>query len=161
MPYASFVWSFGLLYIHSAEPIDIELGLGNVSCRCLNLTIGEKDSDLIIGNALGNMTKLIAMKDSRYNTSQWCYMRKMPQQRSYIPVDIKFFKTKPSLEYICCAYNEAAEEWSKMFSKTRVQICLVGHSPNARNSDAPLFSSFIHEAERKNSQKDYNILSTE
>ena len=106
MPYASFVWSFGLLYIHSAEPVDIELGLGNVSGRCLNLTIGEKDSDLIIGNALGNMTKLIAMKDSRYNTSQWCYMRKMPQHRSYIPVDIKFFKTKPSLEYICCAYNE-------------------------------------------------------
>jgi hypothetical protein len=47
--------------------IDIEK-----SGECKNLTIGNKDTDYLIGQALGNMTSEIASKYEIYNSSLWC-----------------------------------------------------------------------------------------
>ena len=93
MPYASeFVWSLGLLNIHSKEYVDVQLDSTNSSKHCLNLTVGETDSDTVIGYAVGNMTKEIAMKDIRCNTSRWCYTKKCPVIRNilYLLVSISF-----------------------------------------------------------------------
>ena len=107
MPYAANVWSLGLLGIHNGKPIDIELDFSKdagIHCRHKNLTIGEEVSDVIIGNALADMTDVVARDDGRYNTSNWCYMKKLPHlaNKTFTWFDDNFFSTSSSLEYACC-----------------------------------------------------------
>lgn len=104
MPYSSVVWSLGLLYLHYKGPIEIELDYASNTTRCSNITIGELESDLIIGRALGNMTQCVASKDIKYNTSKWCYMRKTAYHKQPLPKDIDI-QVYPTLEYVCCAYK--------------------------------------------------------
>ena len=104
MPYSSVVWSLGLLYLHSKGPIDIELDYASNMTNCRNITIGDIESDLIIGRALGNMTQCVASKDIKYNTSKWCYMRKTAYHKQPLPKDIDI-QAYPTLEYVCCAYK--------------------------------------------------------
>ena len=114
MPYASeFVWSLGLLNIHSKEYVDVQLDSTNSSKHCLNLTVGETDSDTVIGYAVGNMTKQIAMKDIRCNTSRWCYTKKVSSYKKYsTSLGINFFPASPTLEYICCEYKNNESKMS-------------------------------------------------
>ena len=104
------IWSFGLLGLHNGKPIEVHIDFSkdaNTSCRKSNLTIGEEISDMLIGNALADMTSVLAEKDGRYNTSHWCYMRKLPnlENKTFTRFDNNFFSTYSSLEYVCCEYN--------------------------------------------------------
>ena len=108
MPYAAVVWSLGLLYMHNGKPLDVYLYYPyNTPESCYSLSIGEETSDMIIGKALGQMTKVIAQKNHRYNSSHWCYMRKIEENNAGVisVLDNNFFSTSPSLENSCCKYS--------------------------------------------------------
>ena len=105
MPYASFVWSIGLLYLHAKGPIDIDFHFVGSLSLCQNLTIGTQTSDHLIGTAFGRMTQHIALKEMRYNTSKWCYQRKIPKHEYSVSIGWNLFHVSPTLEYICCSYE--------------------------------------------------------
>ena len=62
--------SFGLLWTHTfVGPMSLKL---SGSGTCNNLTSGKK-TDVMIGEALGDMTNEIASHKDIYNASYWCY----------------------------------------------------------------------------------------
>ena len=74
------------------------------------MVIGDVRSDVIIGKALGQMTKVITQKDHRYNSSHWCYMQKIEENNHGVisVLDNNFFSTSPSLQNSCCRYSPHA-----------------------------------------------------
>ena len=123
MPYAANVWSLGLLSLHSGREVNVELSYMNKKkiCQNYNWSIGDTITDKIIGNALGQMTtKVVAVNDLRYDTSHWCYMRKIPRTGSdvYPIFDDNFFSTSPSLEYTCCKYTHEMSENTVICERT-------------------------------------------
>ena len=82
MPYSASLWSLGLLALHNGRPVSVELNYSStVPKYCYNLIIGETISDQIIGNALGKMTEFVASKYFRYNSSHWCYVKKIEKTK--------------------------------------------------------------------------------
>ena len=96
--------SFGILWSYTrTNPIPIDIyATENSSCGILNV---GRDADERIGEALGNMTKQIAAQNDMYNSSYWCYMR-----RVHIDSDVVFFAcensicTMQTMEYKCCKF---------------------------------------------------------
>lgn len=81
MPYPAIVWSQGLLALHNGHSVTVDLTLAREAsplCRNISMVIGENIIDMMIGNALGSMTDVIADNNRRHNTSHWCYMKKLP-----------------------------------------------------------------------------------
>ena len=141
MRYAANVWSFGLLGLHNGKPIEVHTDFSkdaNTSCRKSNLTIGQEISDMLIGNALADMTYVLAEKDDRYNTSHWCYMRKLPnlENKTFTRFDDNFFSTYSSLEYVCCKYNTWEESGQNA-------ICARSHSKDPVWWDVPNGLGFL------------------
>ena len=68
--------TFRLIYYYEMGPLEIEIERMDTaypSCRGKELEIREPETDHEIGQALGEMTHELAMKDLRYNTPHWCY----------------------------------------------------------------------------------------
>ena len=94
--------SFGLLWTHTfVGPMPLKLSITGV---CNNLTSGNT-TDVMIGEALGNMTNDIATRHDKYNSSHWCH---------YVRIKIKgiiWYLCEnidcpyQTFEYRCCKYN--------------------------------------------------------
>ena len=96
--------SLGLLWSHTrTKPISIDIYSTNGG-ECGNLIVG-KNADQIIGDALGNMTIGIASQDDLYNSSYWCYTRRLRIQSDFIfSVCENSVCTMQTIEYTCCKY---------------------------------------------------------
>ena len=107
MPYPATVWSLGLLYPHNGEPLDVKLQIPEFCPPFQPLTIGEEDTDIEIGGALGKMTLGVIHRDTRYTGNHWCYMRKIQcgcnELMSFFSDN--FFNTRGLLEYVCCKFE--------------------------------------------------------
>ena len=97
--------SLGLLWSYThVKPMQIELE-GDPK-YCTNLTGGNSDTDEKIGDALGNMTKRIASRDDLYNSSYWCYLRRLHIDSNIIFVACEnAICTIQTFEYSCCKYQ--------------------------------------------------------
>ena len=96
--------SLGLLrYYTPAKPMSINITTTEAS-QCGNLIVG-KNADKKIGDALGKMTTQIASQDDIYNSSYWCYMRRLRIQSDFIYNLCKnSVCTMQTMEYTCCRY---------------------------------------------------------
>ena len=71
---------------------------------CGNLTVG-KDADQKIGDALGSMTAQIASQYDMYNSSYWCYTRRLRIQSDFVFAVCKhYICTLQTIEYTCCRF---------------------------------------------------------
>ena len=70
---------------------------------CNNLTSGY-DSDKMIGDALGSMTEDIAAVDDVYNSSYWCYTKRMKLWGALWYICENVVCPYQTTEYICCKY---------------------------------------------------------
>ena len=109
MPRSASIWSLGLLnlyYVNGPLEIEIEPEVPGI-CEDMQLEIGATASDLMIGHALGEMMRGLAMKYLRYNTSHWCYMNITYESESDISrtLDNNFFSVSPILQFVCCSYD--------------------------------------------------------
>ena len=97
--------SFGLLWSHTlVKPLDIHIQLKDNS-HCKNLTVGV-DADQIIGDALGNMTKTIADVNDDYNSSYWCYYKRMYiESKGLYRACENAICPLQTIEYSCCKYR--------------------------------------------------------
>ena len=96
--------SFGLLWAHTMKErmsVDIE-----ITGDCNVLTIGEEKYDILIGEALGNMTSEIALKDEMYISSYWCYNKRV-WIRSWVVYELckNSVCTFQTIEYGCCQFH--------------------------------------------------------
>ncbi|XP_053392537.1 uncharacterized protein LOC128555110 [Mercenaria mercenaria] len=95
--------SFGLLWAHTLRkklPVDIKK-----TGDCSNLTIGLYETDLLIGNALGNMTSEIASRYDIFNSSFWCYYGRSFIQPLFLYDACKnSICTFQTIEYRCCKF---------------------------------------------------------
>ncbi|KAL4241137.1 hypothetical protein ACF0H5_001915 [Mactra antiquata] len=95
--------SFGLLWSHTrTDKMNINFRTyGN----CSDLRIGTNKTDLLIGNALGNLTSEIATLFDRYNYSYWCYnYRLWIESHSLYWLCRNSICTFQTFEYRCCKY---------------------------------------------------------
>ena len=95
--------SFGLLWAHTLEerlPIDL------ISHNCSNLTIGEKETDSLISQALDKMTSKIPSKHAIYNSSYWCYNKRIwIYSRFLYEFCSNWICTLQTIEYECCNFH--------------------------------------------------------
>ena len=96
--------SFGLLWTHTlVKPMDINIQLKNNS-HCGNLTVG-RDADQIVGDALGNMTQRIAAVNDDYNSSYWCYYKRLYiESYGLVTACENSICTLQTIENSCCVY---------------------------------------------------------
>ena len=112
MPYSAHLWSLGLLALHNGRPVNVGLSYSSsVPKYCYNLTIGERITDQIIGNALGKMTEFVASKYFRYNSSHWCYVKKIEENETKLLSTLykSFVRLIPDLENMCCLFNNEVD----------------------------------------------------
>ena len=95
--------SFGLLWSYTlVEPLSIEI---NGSGNCNNLT-GGLNADQKIGDALGQMTSKIAAVDDMYNSSYWCYSKRIRlTSGALFHACENSVCTVQTFEYNCCKYH--------------------------------------------------------
>ena len=104
MPRTAAIWSLGLLDLYYDGPLKIEIEPKNaISCRGMELEIGDNVTDHMIGQALGDMMRGLALKHLPYNTSHWCYMNKTYGTDSKL--DNNFFSVSPVTQFVCCSYD--------------------------------------------------------
>ena len=96
--------SLGLLWSYTqTKPLAIEIYSPNGG-ECGKLIVG-KNADQIIGDALGNMTAFIASQYDIYNSSYWCYARRLHIQSDFVfAVCEHYICTIQTIEYKCCKY---------------------------------------------------------
>ena len=116
MPYPARVWSLGLLALHTGQPINVELSFTNLTASrwCSNnhaWSIGDSLTNQVIGNALAKMTEVVAEDDPKYDTSHWCYIRRILGSGTGLAADFGniLFRTIPMLEHVCCRYNYTSQ----------------------------------------------------
>ena len=110
--------SFGLLWAHTfVGPMPLKL---SGSGTCNNLTSGKK-TDVMIGEALGDMTNDIASHKDVYNSSYWCYHFRIKENGIKKFVCENFVCPKQTFEYRCCKYN------IDFVTKRRSIICNIEH----------------------------------
>lgn len=165
MPHEAGVWSLGLLDLYHKGPVDVVITNGSEACKYYLFSIGKNTTDAMIGDALANMTNDIALRELRYNTSSWCYMKRAKRSGSRIfkSFDHNLFSVSPSLQYVCCAYT------LEIHPKRRVK-CSHVHNYDSVWWDVPLvvgilmllffplqflkLTGKLHEAIKKSSVKD-------
>ena len=108
--------------------VDLTFSRG-VSEYCYNLTIGDRVSDQIIGNALGKMTEFVASKYFQYNSSRWCYVRKTEEREDELLWTLyqSFVRLTPDLENMCCQFKHKPL-WRGMHEASQLRSCLVGYT---------------------------------
>ena len=96
--------SLGLSWSYTrTKPLHIGI-FSATGSECGNLVVG-KNADQIIGDALGKTTIEIASQDDLYNSSHWCYTRRLHIQSDFIfGVCENAFCTIQTIEYTCCRY---------------------------------------------------------
>ena len=107
MPRSASIWSLGLLDLYyEIGPLRIEIEPCNL-CDCYNtkLEIGDNKTDHLIGQALGDMMRGLAMKHLQFNTSHWCYMNKASESNLSRALDNNFFSISPIIQFVCCHYD--------------------------------------------------------
>lgn len=112
--------SFGLLWLQThRKPLTIHI---NETGNCHNLTVGQLETDQLIGQALGEMTSTIASVKDAYNSSYWCYTKRYWIRSAFVYSACKNLVCSfQTLDYTCCKYH-------KSFSnKTREVICGLDH----------------------------------
>ena len=109
MPPTAAIWSLGLLALYNERSLfEIEIQPENAtSCNRTTLEIGEPVTDYMMGKALGNMMRDLAMKYRQYKTSNWCYRNKTNESNSGFlqAMDNNFFSVSPIMQFVCCAYD--------------------------------------------------------
>ena len=93
--------SFYLLWAHtSVRSMQVHL---YSSGTCKNLTSGN-ETDVMISNALGEMTNEIASQESIYNASYWCY-NFHKKEKGIVKFLCEYFACPhQAVEYRCCKY---------------------------------------------------------
>ena len=109
MPPTASMWSLGLLAFYNEKAIlEVEIQPENArSCKGIKLEIGNPVNDQMIGQALGNMMRGLAMKYLQYNTSNWCYRNTTDEFNSGLlqAMNNNFFSVSPIVQFVCCAYD--------------------------------------------------------
>ena len=113
--------SFGLLWTHTfVGPMRLKL---SSSVTCNNLTSGNK-TDIMISEALGDMTNEIATHDDVYNSSYWCYHARIYINSRIIKNRCENFDCPyQTTEYRCCKYK------IDLVTKKRSIDCNREHNP--------------------------------
>ncbi|XP_053392541.1 uncharacterized protein LOC128555111 [Mercenaria mercenaria] len=108
--------SFGLLWAHTLnEKFSVDI---KKTGECSNLTIGLKETDLLIGKALGNMTSQIASQHDMYNSSYWCYNKRSWIHSMFVyRACMSAICTVQTIEYNCCKF------FIDFTDKTRIVQC--------------------------------------
>ena len=96
--------SFGLLWSYTlVEPMPIEV-LAKRDGTCGTLETSE-DTDLIVGHALGNMTKKIAAMNDMYNSSYWCHFKRLHIDSNVLFIACEYALCPiQTIEYSCCKF---------------------------------------------------------
>ena len=109
MPPSATIWSLGLLAMYKEKALlEIEMQPENAtSCNGTTLEIGEPVTDHMIGKALGNMMRDLAMEYMQYKTSNWCYRNRTNESNSGFmqAMNNNFFSISPIIQFVCCAYD--------------------------------------------------------
>ena len=64
-------------------------------------------TDHMIGQALGDMIRGLALKHLQYNTPHWCYINiaNEPDSELLRALDKNFFSVSPVTQFVCCSYK--------------------------------------------------------
>ena len=93
--------SFGLLWAYTLmEPMTLTI---QSSGTCNNLTSGN-DADIKLGEALGSMTEQIAAVNDMYNSSYWCYTKRIKLHDALEHVCENAVCTVQTYQYSCCKF---------------------------------------------------------
>ncbi|XP_052812411.1 uncharacterized protein LOC128239975 [Mya arenaria] len=110
------IWSMGILYQSVLRhPKVLSVTLKRVSGDCSNLTVGNKDDDLAISNALNGITLALMSNLSdgeKYGPSYYCYTRKRNITEYMKVICENIVCPFEGIEQVCCDYR---------FNKTKME----------------------------------------
>ena len=97
--------SFGLLWSYTlVEPMAIEVRAKKKNTTCGTLESGGH-TDVLVGYALGNMTKKIAALNDMYNSSYWCHSKRLHIDSTVLFIACQYAVCPiQTIEYSCCKY---------------------------------------------------------